>query len=270
MVNESTASWPPVYTLRASQRAKQPSLQISLKHGLVVVVPKQWPNQDIRAVLDSKRSWIEKQLSRVQRLQATRLQEPELPTSLYLQAVGETIVLEYCETQSQSFTLHKVVPSLINSHSRLHSDIVYSDQTQPLFETAPRWEHYQVCGPIHQPLGIASILQHILMLKALNHLPRWLQKISLETGLSYSQIKVRQQATRWGSCSAKQVINLNAKLLFLPGILVRYVLLHELCHTRHLNHSNEYWALLKKFDPDYLQHQKALRTAMEHLPGWVD
>jgi predicted metal-dependent hydrolase len=62
----------------------------------------------------------------------------------------------------------------------------------------------------------------------------WLKRVSKKTGLSYAAASIRQQ-TRWGSCSSRRLINLNARLLFLPPNLVTYVLVHELCHTKHLN-----------------------------------
>jgi predicted metal-dependent hydrolase len=97
----------------------------------------------------------------------------------------------------------------------------------------------------------------------------WLKRVSNETGLSYSSVAIRQQKTRWGSCSSRRLISLNARLLFLPADLVTYVLVHELCHTKHLNHSSRFWRLLESYLPDYRQLDRQLRMGDRYMPGWL-
>ena len=75
--------------------------------------------------------------------------------------------------------------------------------------------------------------------------------------------------TRWGSCSSRGRINLNQTLLFLPAHAVRYLLVHELCHTRHMNHSASFWRLVTELMPDYQQHENNLRAATRTLPLWT-
>ena len=83
--------------------------------------------------------------------------------------------------------------------------------------------------------------------KAEDHLIPWLKRVSDEIGLSYSAVSIRQQQTRWGSCSGRPLISLTARLLFLPPELVTYVLVHELLHTKHLNHSPRFWRLVESY-----------------------
>jgi hypothetical protein len=70
------------------------------------------------------------------------------------------------------------------------------------------------------------------------------------------------QKTRWASCSRHRTVSLNMKLLFLPPELVRYVFVHELCHTVHMNHSREFWRFLAVKEPRYKELDKQLRTAL--------
>jgi predicted metal-dependent hydrolase len=105
--------------------------------------------------------------------------------------------------------------------------------------------------------------------KAEEHLIPWLKRVSDETGLSYSAVSIRQQQTRWGSCSSRRLISLNARLLFLSPDLVTYVLVHELCHTKHLNHSPRFWRLVESYLPDYRQFDRQLRNGGRYLPGWL-
>ena len=74
-----------------------------------------------------------------------------------------------------------------------------------------------------------------------------LNELSEQHGFSYNKVFVRNQKTRWGSCSSKNNINLNMKLVRLPNEMIDYVLLHELVHTRIKNHSHAFWAELNKF-----------------------
>jgi predicted metal-dependent hydrolase len=93
--------------------------------------------------------------------------------------------------------------------------------------------------------------------------------LSKQTQLSFNEIQIRSQQSRWGSCSYAKNISLNDRLLFLPKELVSYVMLHELCHTKHLNHSASFWKLLAKWDPHYSEHRIRLRSAQEYLPTWI-
>ena len=94
-----------------------------------------------------------------------------------------------------------------------------------------------------------QVLRRWLVAQAREEFSARLEQISNTTGLEWNGLSIRGQKTRWGSCSAKGNISLNFKMLFLPANLVDHVLLHELVHTRELNHSQRFWALMKKYDP---------------------
>lgn len=77
-------------------------------------------------------------------------------------------------------------------------------------------------------------------------LPPRLYMLSMRHGLPYEQLKINSSKGRWGSCSAKKHINLSCYLMLLPSHLIDYVLLHELAHTKEMNHSEKFWVLLDK------------------------
>lgn len=74
---------------------------------------------------------------------------------------------------------------------------------------------------------------------------------SAYTGFVYNRVAIRDQKRCWGSCSAKKNLNFNYKLIFLPPQLMDYVIVHELCHLKHMDHSSNFWAEVEKHFPSY-------------------
>jgi predicted metal-dependent hydrolase len=85
-----------------------------------------------------------------------------------------------------------------------------------------------------------------------------LNELCEQYGFSYNKVIIRNQKTRWGSCSTKDNISLNMKLVRLPDEMIDYVLLHELVHTRVKNHTNEFWAELNRLVGDAKSKDKEL------------
>lgn len=79
------------------------------------------------------------------------------------------------------------------------------------------------------------------------------------TGGTYTRITIRDQKTRWGSCSAKGTLSFNWRLMLAPPAILDYVVVHELCHLTHMNHSKAFWDAVAAVCPDYLSARKWLR-----------
>lgn len=77
--------------------------------------------------------------------------------------------------------------------------------------------------------------------------------------LNYRELYVKEQKTKWGSCSAQGNINLNWRLVMAPDQVINYVVVHELAHRKHLNHSSAFWQCVEAYIPDYRQWRKWLR-----------
>lgn len=82
---------------------------------------------------------------------------------------------------------------------------------------------------------------------------------NLEYGFTYKRVSIRNQKTRWGSCSSQGNLNFNYRVIFLPKELVDYIIVHELCHLGELNHSAEFWSLVARALPNYRESRSALR-----------
>jgi predicted metal-dependent hydrolase len=76
----------------------------------------------------------------------------------------------------------------------------------------------------------------------------------------FNKISIRNSRSRWGSCSSKKKLSFNYKIIFLPEKLQDYVIIHELCHTKELNHSNRFWGLVAQIIPDYKKMRKEIRN----------
>lgn len=126
-----------------------------------------------------------------------------------------------------------------------------------------------VSGNLHRT-QVKKVLNRWIAKQAKLYFVPTLKQKSDETGLVYGSLRFKNTKTRWGSCSERKTINLNIQMLFLPKQLSDQVLLHELCHLKHLNHSKDFWSLVKSFEPNYKILEKELRReARKFIPGWI-
>lgn len=86
-----------------------------------------------------------------------------------------------------------------------------------------------------------------------------LERISKEIDIKYQSFRLSSAKKRWGSCNSRGKINLNWRLILTKHELIDYVILHELAHVKHLNHSKNFWDFVKKYDPNYKQKKKELK-----------
>lgn len=95
--------------------------------------------------------------------------------------------------------------------------------------------------------------------KALQHIPKRVSYYAKQIGVTYGKITIRNQKTRWGSCSSKGNLNFNCLLMLTPPEVIDYVVVHELCHRKEMNHSVAFWAEVEKVIPDYKEQVKWLK-----------
>jgi len=227
------------YRLRVDRRARHVRLRITPLGELVVTVPPGFDTAALDGILARRAGWI----GQVRAEQARRMRlDPEAtglrPRRVALAAIEEQWSVEYVPGQSRTL-------SASPARRLLRLD----------------------AGADEAVLGQA--LRQWLQRRAKAVLPPWLEAVSRETGLRFRSVGIRGQRSRWGSCSARGHISLNRNLLFLPADTVRYLLVHELSHTRHPNHSPAFWREVARHQADYRDHEAVLREAGRRLPLWT-
>lgn len=250
-------SSPPPYTVRRSGRAKRIILRMLPGKGLEVVVPVRADVACVPDVLRRYQGWIAKAQARVA-CAAPPAPCPRLPFSFSIKGGAEEIrVRAHGETCAERMNFTTALPATQDSGVRV---VVFPASLSAAMR-----------GGAGQELTPAALvwLREWVREEARLLCGAQLSSLAAEHGFRFSGLRMGFQRTRWGSCSARGNINLNAGLLFLPPPLTRYILLHELCHTRELNHSARFWKEMFKVEPDALRHDKAMRRAWKHVPAWL-
>lgn len=242
--------WLHSYHVRVSPRARNVNLHIKPGVGLEVVIPKRFSRRSIPDLLVENRDWIRRHLNRLP-VEAPPESEIWPPCSLDLLALDRTLYLQY-----QGGPLPESLSGRqISDNGRL-AVTLQGDQL---------WCY----GAYRNRAALISLIGNVLKELARGHCQPLLESAARQHDLRYRKLAVRGQKTVWGSYSSTGTLSLNYKLLFLPPELVNYVMLHELAHTRHLDHSREFWDFLVSMEPRAREFDKALSKAGQKVPAWL-
>lgn len=210
------------YRIVHSSRAKQLSLKISPRTGLVLVVPNRLSidHLDVNRLLTAKRNWI---LNKIRLIDREKSIEPRLRflDGSKLPLLGKDLILRIVHSQKG---LSRIVPA-----------------NGELIITTPQTEED----------GVKAVVVRWLLHQARRIIPARVHKLNEPLGFPLNNITVKDQKSRWGSCSRKGNLNFNWRLLVIPPHVMDYLIYHELAHLEEPNHSIHFWRLVKRLCPGF-------------------
>jgi predicted metal-dependent hydrolase len=226
------------WIVRVSGRARRLSVRVYPGGRVEVVVPPGASPAAVQKFVGTHRQWIHRRIEDLST--AVGAIDQSRPDSIYLPAITRRYSVEY-------------------EHRSGRAAVVIATGDSSLL----------VRGPLHNERALLTALRRWLARIADVELSRQLRAVASQGGLQFSRLQIRRQRTRWGSCSAAGTISLNVCLLFLRPPVVRYLLVHELCHTRHMNHSPRFWSLVSHHEPAYKELDRELLRGWQSVPGWM-
>ena len=222
------------WTLRISRKARYARLLIRPFGGLEVVIPPRFPRYQIPGLVQQHADWARKQLA-----QQSRLREAaQLPDQIELRFDSSVTRVIYSGRPGSTADL-------------------FDHQSDDVLVVNAADEH-----------GCLKQIRQWIRQRARKAFPDLISQLSQRSGLKFDRLSIRSQKTRWGSCSSRGNISLNDQLLFAPPDCVEYLIIHELCHTRHMNHSAAFWNLVGEHCADYRKHEKLLGRSRQWAPDW--
>lgn len=228
-------TWPPPYKIRVSARVKHVQWRFNTVKGLELVVPANFKTNKANFYLEKHREWIEKITANYNFIQEVI----NLPDEIHFPAFAQTWQVRYLPLPSKKVKAYYRNNELVITINREN----FADGKE--------------------------ILLKLLKKEAEKFLTPLLEHVSKLMNLPYKKVSYRIAKSRWGSCDKNKSISLNLHLLFLPENLIQHIMIHELSHTVHMNHSVRFWKLMAKFDENFAANKKALKSAQQFLPGWV-
>lgn len=206
---------------------------------LKVVVAKNTSQKDIVDFLMLKKDWIEKIFSKFAAIQE-KFPRKQIKAFETFPFKGNELKL-------------KIVITLNKKH-------FVSVTEENLLLHIPRNEWSADAVVSEHPAAIKEIRQFYKR-EAISLLSERVLYWSEQMGLKPSQVKFKEQRTRWGSCSSKKIVNLNWRLIVFSPEIIDYVIVHELAHLAHMNHSNRFWSLVERYVANYKDLVKTLRES---------
>lgn len=223
--------------VRVSARARRLAIRVYPDARVEVVAPPRVRPREIEQFVAAHREWID-----AKRAQALRNRpEPQRfpPERVELRASGETFRLQ-----------------MAGGEGRLRIAELGASTERVL----------QISGAVSR---LRPALREWLMRAARVRLEPRVVSLGAATGTRFERVAIRRQRSRWGSCSVRGTISLNCCLLFQRPEVVDYLVIHELMHVAHMNHSARFWQAVERHCPDWRALDRELVQGWRHVPRWV-
>jgi len=212
------------YQVQRSSRSKNLRLKINANGNVVVSAPPRTTDQVIGRFVSDNMDWITRNLAKV---------------------TARKVQLDPDQMMVFGQTYQRVIHTILDRVG-----------THPVFIQDGKI-HLQPVSPTTK--SIQRTFETFLKTTAQKYIVPRTKQLSEVMNISYTTLTLRDQKTRWGSCSSHGGLNFNWRLVQYPTAVIDYVIIHELAHRREMNHSNRFWAIVAKFDPEYHSRRKWLQ-----------
>lgn len=216
------------YVVRESRRAERLSLRIRDGFGVEVVLPLHASDASVEPLLYRNARWILRTLDRLAHQSAAGA-DPAFASGSRLAIMGVERTLKVMREDRRRSSVQLTEEEIV-----IRLPLIGHDDLRPL-------------------------LRRQLMARAADWIPRRVDELNAPWGLPVRGVTVRNQRTRWGSCSRMGKISLNWRLVILPPFVADYLIYHELAHIEHLNHSGRYWGFVRRMCPEFREAERWLR-----------
>lgn len=210
------------YQLQRSKRARSIRIEITPQAEVIVTAPNLVPNFFIERFVNSKADWITRHLGRIKHNQ---------------------VILEKNE-----ILLFGQKYQLIFDHQAPQVGVFLQQQTVIVQNLTAK-----------SSSALKQQLERFLKNTAQKYIVIRCQTLAKKMGIQYRAITLRQQKSRWGSCSSQGNLNFNWRLIHYPVEIIDYVIIHELAHRKEMNHSARFWAIVQTYDANYQTHRRELQ-----------
>jgi predicted metal-dependent hydrolase len=226
---------------RISPRARRISIRVYPDARVEVVVPPRARPREVEYFVAAQREWID--AKRAQALRNRPAPEPFPPAQVEFRSMGERWRLHLAGGTGRIRVLERGA---------------VADQVRVL----------EIRGAVTER-GLRGALRAWLKRAAGERLAPRVAALAATCGVRYSKVEIRRQRSRWGSCSVRGTISLNLCLLFQRPEVVDYLIIHELTHVKHMNHSQRFWAAVAKHCADWRALDRELLDGWRTVPRWV-
>jgi predicted metal-dependent hydrolase len=218
------------YTVKRSSRAKRVRLSVSLQKELQIIIPEGHNIGRIEDLLEENKEWILDKLQEIGKRENTPkpLQQKGIPVLRYL--------------------------------GKKYHIVTILDARSPI-RVVLQGEKAYITMPENNEILLRQVSESWYRWAAKELFTERVQILAEQMGVKYQKIFIKNQKTRWGSCSSKGNLNFNMRLVMAPPEIVDYIIIHELAHLVEMNHSKSFWQLVEHHCPDY---KKYLAWLKEH------
>ncbi len=217
---------------KVNTRAKRVGIRVNDKRQIVVTFPRVLLLKSAENFFKKNNEWINSVLSK---FSGAIISDNELKDGMFINLVGNPYLILRFDGRVKTFLINKSEKQLLVNPSNLkkHLKLFYKSMAEQIFKS--RVEFYA-------------------------------QKV----GVQYRRISIKDQSTRWGSCSSSKVLSFSWRVVLAPKEVIDYLILHEVSHLKYMDHSKNFWGTVESVMQDYKKYDKWLRVNGYKLKGFLN